>query len=105
MKATEHSPLETDVRKKTGAVFPVEIHARSMQYQDVPLTVVAMRDISERKKRAAAEQETAGMFKDALGGSIQALSLTLALRDPFAAGHGEGVAELAAAKEKVPDAG
>jgi putative nucleotidyltransferase with HDIG domain len=56
-----------------------------------------MRDISERKKRAVAEKETAGMFRDALGGSIRALSLTLALRDPFAAGHGEGVAELAAA--------
>jgi len=97
LQGTEQKPFETDVRKKTGAVFPVEIHARSMQYQDVPLTVVAMRDISDRKKRDAAKQESAGMFRDALGGSIQALSLTLALRDPFAAGHGEGVAELSAA--------
>jgi len=97
LKEMEKKPLETGIRKKTGAVFPVEIQVRSMQYQDVPVTVVAMRDISERKKRAVAEKETAGMFRDALGGSIRALSLTLALRDPFAAGHGEGVAELAAA--------
>jgi PAS domain S-box-containing protein/putative nucleotidyltransferase with HDIG domain len=91
------APFETEIRNKAGLAVPVELQKRSVLIQEVPVTIVAVRDVSERKKTAAAESEKAGVFKDALSGSIRALSLSLALRDPYAAGHGEGVAELAAA--------
>ncbi|MFA9454065.1 MAG: HD domain-containing phosphohydrolase [Candidatus Aminicenantaceae bacterium] len=100
LREARNTPFETEIRKKTGLLVPVELQTRSIMLQDIPVTVVALRDISDRKKLAAAEQKKSGMFEDALGGSIRALSRSLALRDPFAAGHGEGVAKLAAAIAK-----
>ncbi len=97
LKESGNAPFESEIRKKTGLLVPVELQKRSLLIQEIPVTIVAVRDVSERKKLAAAELDKTVMYKDALSGSIRALSLSLALRDPFAAGHGEGVAELSVA--------
>jgi PAS domain S-box-containing protein/putative nucleotidyltransferase with HDIG domain len=95
--APNNVPFETAVYKKDSKLLPVEIQVRSVLYQDNPMTVVAMRDISQRTEQAASSEEKLQTAQQALDGAIHALSLSVALRDPFAAGHGEGVATLAAA--------
>ena len=46
------NPVPYDVfgRKKDGTVFPIEVEAKSLSFEDEILRVVAIRDITERKK-------------------------------------------------------
>lgn len=43
-------PYEVNAQKKDGTIFPVELEARSIVYENESLRVVAVRDITERKK-------------------------------------------------------
>lgn len=43
-------PYEVNAQKKDGTIFPVELEARSIVYEKENLRVVAVRDITERKK-------------------------------------------------------
>jgi PAS domain S-box-containing protein/putative nucleotidyltransferase with HDIG domain len=97
LAGSEAKSMEITIPKKGTDQVPVELQMRTVQYQTVPLTVVALRDISERKQHEDQGQKNLEIYQNAFMGSIRALSLSLALRDPYAAGHGEGVAELAGA--------
>ena len=46
-------PYEVYARKKDGTIIPTEVEAKSIHYQDEILRVVAIRDITERKKAEA----------------------------------------------------
>lgn len=94
--APNNIPFEAEVLKKDTKTLPVELQIRSVLYQDNPMTVIAMRDVSQRAAQPAGEEKLR-TAQQALDGTIHALSLSVALRDPFAAGHGEGVASLAVA--------
>ena len=50
LKIRNPSPYEVLIRKKDGTIFPVEVEARSLEYEDDVLRVVAIRDITERRK-------------------------------------------------------
>jgi PAS domain S-box-containing protein/putative nucleotidyltransferase with HDIG domain len=89
--------FEATARKKDGTLFPVEVVAKNLMIQEEPMTVVALRDISDRKGQDKGGQEAAAVLKEALDGTIEAMALTIALRDPFAAGHGDSVARLSIA--------
>ena len=95
--ANSAKPFETTAKKKDGTLFPVEVVAKNLLIQEEPMTVVALRDISERKGQSKEGQETVAKLKDALEGTIRTMALTIALRDPFAAGHGESVSKLSTA--------
>jgi len=97
LKDGPDAPLETSIKKKDGTRLPVELAKRSLKYQDETMSVVALRDISARQQQTALSQDSVSNFRNALDGLLRALSLSLALRDPYAAGHGEGVADLACA--------
>jgi len=97
VSAPDNTPFETEVNKKDRSMLPVEVQARSVLYHENPMTVVSMRDIARRVQEASSSAAQLKTARQALEGAIHALSLSVALRDPFAAGHGEGVAELAAA--------
>ncbi len=95
--ANSSKPFEATAKKKDGTLFPVEVVAKNLLIQEEPMTVVALRDISERKGLTKEDQETVAKLKDALDGTIRTMALTIALRDPFAAGHGESVSKLSTA--------
>ncbi|MGC8803654.1 MAG: PAS domain S-box protein, partial [Bacteroidales bacterium] len=42
--------LETNFRKKNGQLYPVEMHLQKMQYGELPVIVVFVNDITQRKK-------------------------------------------------------
>ena len=49
-------PYEHLAIRKDGSIFPVEVHAKRMQYQERLVTVAAIRDITERKQQQGAEE-------------------------------------------------
>lgn len=95
--ANSATAFEATAMRKDGTLLPVEVVAKNLMIQEEPMTVVALRDISARKKEAKEDPEATAMLKEALDGTIQAMALTIALRDPFAAGHGDSVAKLSVA--------
>lgn len=56
---------------------------------------VYFRDITERKQMEEERKHSLEKLQKALGGTIQALALTVEMRDPYTAGHQQRVANLA----------
>lgn len=52
-----HLPYEITVRRKDGTVFPAELEAKNVVYHGEEMRIVAVRNISERKKNERAIQE------------------------------------------------
>ena len=81
---------------KDGRVFerysqPQKIGSRSVG------RVWSFRDITESRRAEREIQESFARLRKALGGIIQAMSLTVEKRDPYTAGHQRRVADLARA--------
>lgn len=101
-------PFKTVAVKKDGSALPVEILSKNLLFQDESFPVVALRDLSalDIEPEDKGEDETIGKMREALFGAVQAFADAVALRDPFAEGHGHGVSNLAVeiAKEmKLPE--
>ena len=46
---TSHTVFETEIRKKSGHLLPVEVSIRLFTFQDRPTVLASIRDISQRK--------------------------------------------------------
>lgn len=90
----QHKHVETElmVKNKAGEVFPVYLTAASLSDSDNKVTgfVAHFSDLRPLKQSEA-------RLRDALSGTITAISHTLEKRDPYTAGHQQRVAELAVA--------
>jgi PAS domain S-box-containing protein/putative nucleotidyltransferase with HDIG domain len=78
---------ETKIIKKDGSNLNVELNACISQYQGQKASQVFVRDITERKQ--------AQTWRKVLEGSIEAIAMTLEMRDPYTAGHQQRVSRLA----------
>ena len=101
-------PFKTTAKRKDGSTIPVEIHSKKLPFQNESFPVVAVRDLSAQKMEPEdkGKGEELKKMRKALFGSVQAFADAVALRDPFAEGHGHGVSNLACeiAKEmKLPE--
>lgn len=83
---------ETALVRKDGSILNVELNAGISQYQGRKADQVFVRDISERKQ--------AQTWRKVLEGAIEAIAMTLEMRDPYTAGHQQRVARLACAIAK-----
>jgi len=83
------SIYETIMRGKNNADIYVELNAGVISYQGKKADLVFVRDVSERKQ--------AQTWRNVLEGSIQAIAMTLEMRDPYTAGHQQRVTRLACA--------
>jgi PAS domain S-box-containing protein len=77
-----------------GSIKWVEIDAVLVTWQGKPATLNFLSDITERKKTEKKLEETLSGLRNALGGIIQVLSVTIEKRDPYTAGHQTRVADL-----------
>ncbi|MGA7628206.1 MAG: PAS domain S-box protein [Methanoregula sp.] len=55
---TSHTVFETEIRKKSGHLLPVEVSIRLFTFQDRPTVLASIRDISQRKATEKAIQES-----------------------------------------------
>jgi PAS domain S-box-containing protein len=63
-------PYEAMARKKDGTLFPVLVHAKSMQYKDYEVRVAALRDLSYERQAESALRKSEERFR-ALAGNIR----------------------------------
>jgi PAS domain S-box-containing protein/putative nucleotidyltransferase with HDIG domain len=80
---------ETIMLKKDGSSINIELNAGISHYKGRKANQVFVRDITERKQAQA--------WRKVLEGSIEAIAMTLEMRDPYTAGHQQRVARLACA--------
>jgi PAS domain S-box-containing protein/putative nucleotidyltransferase with HDIG domain len=80
---------ETIMVGKDGSNINIELNAAITQYKGQKTDQVFVRNITERKQ--------AQTWRKVLEGSIEAIALTLEMRDPYTAGHQQRVTKLACA--------
>jgi len=80
---------ETIMVGKDGSNINVELNAGLSQYRGQKADQVFVRDITERKQ--------AQTWRKVLEGAIEAIAMTLEMRDPYTAGHQQRVSQLACA--------
>jgi PAS domain S-box-containing protein/putative nucleotidyltransferase with HDIG domain len=84
---------------KDGTQFPIEVTATSLNgsQRNSSGQVLVFRDISVRKQTERELKESWERLHEALEGTIQAMALTIEIRDPYTAGHQRRVSRLSCA--------
>lgn len=97
----ENRPL-TYLRSKNKNLVSVEYSITPLKINpsSAPGELVVVRDISSRIQAEKEAAESWQKLERALEGTIQALALTIEIRDPYTAGHQRRVSQLAAAIAK-----
>lgn len=87
---------------KDGQTFPIEETAMPLNasHGNPSGNVLVFRDISARKKAEEELKESWESLHQALEGAIQAMALTIEIRDPYTAGHQRRVSKLSCAIAK-----
>jgi PAS domain S-box-containing protein len=84
---------------KNGGIVPIEQTVSSIRGRgrDARGHVLIFRDITRRKKTEAELQKSWAQVQRALAGTIQAMAMTIEMRDPYTAGHQRRVSKLSCA--------
>ncbi len=95
----KHAPPEVFLQSKKGELIPVEYTVTPLKVKSPQISgeVIVLRNISERRRAEKEIMEGWKRLQQALEGTIQALALTIEIRDPYTAGHQRRVSELACA--------
>jgi PAS domain S-box-containing protein/putative nucleotidyltransferase with HDIG domain len=90
---------ETILSAKDGTHFPIEVTATPFNgsQRNSSGQVLVFRDISVRKQTERELKESWQRLHEALEGTIQAMALTIEIRDPYTAGHQRRVSRLSCA--------
>jgi PAS domain S-box-containing protein/putative nucleotidyltransferase with HDIG domain len=87
---------ESALKTRTGQVVPIEKTVSPLNHgkRESKGKVFVFRDISQRQKADAEIKGSRDRLEKALSGTVQALSMTIELRDPYTAGHQRRVGRL-----------
>ncbi len=90
---------EVSLITKTGLEIPVELSLAPLTEEKSQLAglVIVFRDVTARQQAERELQESWAKLQRTLKGTIQAISTTIEMRDPYTAGHQRRVAQLAEA--------
>ncbi len=90
---------ETMLSAKDGRQFPIEVTTTPLNgnQRNSSGQVLVFRDISTRKQTERELKESWARLHEALEGTIQAMALTIEIRDPYTAGHQRRVSRLSCA--------
>ena len=95
MRGMEIAPYEIGMLTKDGRKIALEVNAAKIKYRGKPAVMGVFRDLSGRKRAREEIQRTLKKLRKALGATIQALALTVEVRDAYTAGHQRRVTNLA----------
>jgi len=79
---------------KNGGVRWVDLDTVLIDWKGKPATLNFMNDITERKMAEAERQQNFERVKKALRATVNAISLTVEMKDPYTSGHQQRVADL-----------
>jgi PAS domain S-box-containing protein/putative nucleotidyltransferase with HDIG domain len=100
-------PDELTLRRKDGSHVVVEIRTHPVNIKGKTVVLGIARDITERKKSEARQEENIQKLVQSREAIIQAIASIIEMRDPFTSGHQRRVAALAEAiaveMELAPD--
>jgi PAS domain S-box-containing protein/putative nucleotidyltransferase with HDIG domain len=87
---------ESVLRTRTGQLVPIEKSVSPLKHgkRESKGNVFVFRDISQRRRADAEIKENRDRLEKALSGTVQAMSMTIELRDPYTAGHQRRVGRL-----------
>jgi len=88
---------ESIVKHKNGNDIYVEFNAATIPYLGEIADLVLVRDITERKRAEEDHIKSLEKLHKAMESTVQALAMTLEVRDPYTAGHQQRVTQLACA--------
>ena len=77
--------------------IPVQVYCRLIVFNEKKLALIAVHDISHKKKSEEELKRSSEKLQRAMEGTIQTMALTAEVRDPYTAGHQQRVAKLAVA--------
>jgi len=90
-------PVEDKYIRLDGTVFPVEVVATSLTYEGKPAIQIIVLDITERRHMEEERRENVQKLIKAMESTIEAMAVTVEMRDPYTAGHQRRVTILASA--------
>lgn len=88
---------ETQFKKKDGQKIPVELTISCVVFEGEVYHCTFVRDISERKRNEAALKRSYDQLRQALEGTVTAITRAVEARDLYVAGHQKRVARIACA--------
>jgi len=86
---------ETRLKHKSGKIVHVELNTGLIPFNGKTSDFVIVRDITQRKQYEEELHQTLEKLRQAMGATIQAITLTVEMRDPYTAGHQRRVSDLA----------
>jgi len=87
---------EFKIRRKDGEYLDLETMASIIYHDGKPHSILGIaRDITDRKRMDAYQQQSIQRIRKALGATIQAMAVAVEVRDPYTAGHQNRVNDLA----------
>ncbi len=90
--------MEFRLRHKNGSDVYVETRGSTVISNGTPVAIQAIaRDITERKRAEEERKQSFERMRKALRATVQAISLTVEMKDPYTSGHQRRVSDLARA--------
>lgn len=89
--------FETVHYRKDGSTLDILVSASVIPFRGRDAILVINRDVSDRRSMERKLQHSLSMLRQAMGGVIRAMALTVERRDPYTAGHQRRVSDLARA--------
>jgi PAS domain S-box-containing protein len=95
MKGKSTGPDEIDLISKEGRLIPVEINTNVVQRMGQRIVLAFVRNITERKLADEERAQSFEQMRKALRATVQSISITVEMRDPYTSGHQRRVSDLA----------
>jgi PAS domain S-box-containing protein len=86
---------EFKIIAKNGMGKWVSLTGNPIKYEDKPTALISVTDITERKDAEKERQQNFEKLRKALRATVQSISLTLEMKDPYTSGHQQRVSDLA----------
>jgi PAS domain S-box-containing protein len=101
LEAEGDASFEINHQRKNGSLLPLQVHARSVEWQGKPAILSVQTDLSEHQQVESILRESIESARRTMGATVAALSLALEKRDLYTAGHQQRVALIATAIARV----